>query len=106
MKTKNSNSAPRDSTQGEIRYLNYSLEFPDGEIWTDYTHVAGGLDSFITRTNLHVLNPDAARALVKKGEYHWYASHGALGRVRHHMKLSNEKCEQNWGSKRIIKGIN
>ena len=104
MKTKNSAITPRDSTQGHIRYCNYTLEFPDGEIWTDYTHIAGGLESWVTRTMLHKTNPDAARALIKKGEYHWYVSHGTMGRVRHHMKVSDTKCEQNWGSNRVKKG--
>lgn len=103
MKTKQSSSAPRDSTQGHIRYCNYTLEFPDGETWSDYSHVAGGLSSWITRTMLHKTNPEAAKRLLQKGEYHWYVSHGSLGRVRHHMKLADAPCERNWGVNRIKK---
>ena len=101
MKTKNSSSRPRDLTPGDIRYCNYTLEFPDGSTWTDYTHVAGGLESWITRTRLHKTNPRAAEALIKKGEYHWYVSHGPLGKVRHHMQISDVKCERAWGSKQV-----
>jgi len=97
MKTKNSSSRPKDSTQGLIRYCNYYLEFPDGEIWSDYSHIAGGLESWVKRTALYKMNPDAARALVQKGEYHWYVSHGPAGRVRHHMKISDVACERKWG---------
>lgn len=102
MKTKNSSQAPRDSTQGHIRYCNYYVEFPDGEVWSDYTHIAGGLESFITRTLLHRINPDAARNLIKKGEYHWYVSHGKLGKVRHRMVVSDVACERNWGKNKRV----
>lgn len=103
MKTKNSNSSPKDQTPGEIRYCNYYLEFPDGEVWSEYTYVAGGLESWITRTKLHILNPEAAKRLMQKGEYHWYVSHGKMGKVRHHMKLEAMPCERNWGlNKKII----
>jgi hypothetical protein len=102
MKTKNSNRAPRDQTPGEIRYLNYYLEFPDGEVWSDYTHVVGGFHSWIERTALHKMNPDAAARLKSKGEYHWYVDHGAAGRVRHHMKLSDTPCPSNWGKRKTL----
>lgn len=101
MKTKNSSRSPRNRTPGDIRYLNYYLEFPDGTVWSDYSHIAGGLESWITRTRLYKDNPDAARALVQKGEYHFYLSHGTMGRVRHHMVISDTKCEQNWGTGKV-----
>lgn len=97
MKTKNSSSRPKDSTQGLIRYCNYYLEFPDGEVWSDYAHVAGGLESWITRTALHKMNPDSARALMQKGEFAWYVSHGKTGRVRHRMEISETPCARKWG---------
>ena len=100
MKTKNSSSAPRDQTPGEIRYCNYYLEFPDGEQWSDYTHIAGGLESWITRTALYKMNPDAARMLMKKGEYHWYVRHGKMGSVRHRMVISATPCPRNWGRRK------
>lgn len=103
MKTKNSSSSPKDQTPGDIRYCNYYIEFPDGEVWSDYTHIAGGLESWITRTTLHKMNPEAARMLIKKGEYHWYVSHGPLGRVRHRMVVSDTPCERKWGLNNKIK---
>lgn len=104
MKTKNSSAAPRDSTQGLIRYCNYYVEFPDGDRWSDYTHIAGGLESWISRTTLHKMNPEAARKLTQKGEYHWYVSHGDKGRVRHHMIISEIPCERKWGlNNQIVK---
>lgn len=97
MKTKNSAPSQKDSTQGLIRYLNYSIEFPGGEVWSDYSHIAGGLESWITRTALHKMNPEAAKRLMQKGEYAWYVSHGDKGRVRHMMKISETPCERKWG---------
>lgn len=97
MKTKRSSSAPKDSTQGLIRYCNYYIEFPDGDIWTDCTHIAGGLESWITRTALHKINPDAAKSLMQRGEYSWYVSHGDKGRIRHRMVISETPIERKWG---------
>lgn len=105
MKTKNSSLAPRDQTPGDIRYCNYYLEFPDGEVWSDYTHIAGGLEAWIKNTALYKMNPDAARALQRKGEYAWYVSHGTKGRVRHRMVISEEKCEQRWGKGKTKSGL-
>lgn len=98
MKTKNSSSAPRNSTQGLIRYCNYTIEFPDGETWSDYVHIAGGLESWVTRTALHKMNPEAAKRLMQKGEYAWYVSHGKMGRVRHRMVVADTACERKWGT--------
>lgn len=103
MKTKKSSSAPRNHTPGEVRYCNYYIEFPDGNQWSDYTHVAGGLESWVTRTALHKTNPEAAKRMIQKGEYHWYVSHGDMGRVRHHMVLSDTPCERRWGLNENIK---
>lgn len=103
MKTKNSSNAPRDQTPGDIRYCNYTIEFPDGETWSDYTHIAGGLESWIKRTALYKMNREAAIKLMQKGEYAWYVSHGRMGRVRHRMQISEEKCERKWGLNSKIK---
>lgn len=96
MKTKNSSSRPKNHTPGEVRYCNYFLTFPDGEEWSEYVHIVGGLESWITNTTLHKMNPEAARKLVQKGEYHWYVSH-PQGKVRHRMVLSETPCERKWG---------
>lgn len=99
MKTKNSNSSPKDSTQGLIRYLNYTLEFPDGERWTDYTHIAGGLNAWVVNTALWKTKPEAARRLIKTGEYHWKDNNGVL----HRMVISEWPCERKWGLNKSIK---
>lgn len=100
MKTKNSNRSPRDSTQGLIRYCNYYLEFPDGDIWHDSVgHIAGGLHSWVVRTALFRRNPDGARALMKKGEHHWKDSNGVI----HRMVISDTPIGRKWGINRQIK---
>jgi hypothetical protein len=93
MKTKNSNRSPRDSTQGLIRYCNYYLEFPDGDVWCDYVHIAGGFHSWIQRTVLWKTNPDAARKLVTNGEHHWKDNNGVL----HRMVISETPVVKKWG---------
>jgi len=101
MKTKNSSSAPRDSTQGLIRYCNYYLMFPDGEVWSDYTHIAGGFHSWVVRTSLFRSNPEAASKLLKKGDHHWKDKNG----VTHRMVISDAPCERKWGINQKVKRI-
>lgn len=106
MKTKNSSSAPRDSTQGLIRYCNYYVEFPDGEVWSQYTHIAGGLLAWVKNTALYRANPDAARKLIKSGEFHWKVktmTTQGLGSVIHRMVISEQPCAMNWGLNKKIK---
>lgn len=99
MKTQNSSSRPRDATPGEIRYCNYYIEFPDGEVWSDYTHIAGGYNAWIQNTAIWRNNPDLARKLSIKGEAHWKDHNG----VTHRMKISDEACERKWGLNKKIK---
>jgi hypothetical protein len=93
MKSKNSNTRPRDATPGDIRYCLYSIEFPDGDVWTDYTHIAGGYNAWIKNTAIWKNNPDVARVLSQKGEAHWKDHNG----VTHRMKISETPCERKWG---------
>lgn len=99
MKTRNSNSAPRDSTQGLIRYCNYYLEFPDGEVWSDYSHIAGGLNSWIMRTAIWRTDVKRAQDLMRKGQTHWKDNNG----VTHRMQISETACTRKWGLNRKIK---
>lgn len=101
MKTKRSNSAPRDSTQGLIRYCNYYLEFPDGEVWHDATHIAGGFHSWVVRTTLFRSNPDAARSLMKKGAHHWKDHNG----VTHRMVISETPVARKWGLNKKVRHL-
>lgn len=96
MKTKNSSSAPRDQTPGDIRYCNYFLEFPDGETWSDYTHIAGGLNAWIMNTAVWKRNPELAQKLLKKGQAHWKDTNG----VTHRMVIAEKPCVQKWGTRR------
>jgi hypothetical protein len=93
MKTKNSSRAPKDSTQGLVRYCNYFLEFPDGDVWGDFTHIVGGFDAWIRNTALWRKNPDRVRTLVKKGEVHWKDTNGVI----HRMQISETPCVRKWG---------
>jgi len=93
MKTKNTRNSPRDSTPGHIRYCNYFLEFPDGEVWSDALHIAGGFNAWIKNTALWRTKPDLARTLVMKGEAHWKDSNG----VGHRMIISDSPVERKWG---------
>lgn len=99
MKTRNSSSRPTDNTPGQIRYCNYFLEFPDGEVWSDYTHVAGGYNAWIKNTAIWRNNPDVASKLASKGEAHWKDHNGVI----HRMKISDVACERKWGLNRKIK---
>lgn len=99
MKTKNSAPTPRDSTQGLIRYCNYYLEFPNGEVWHDSTHIAGGLHAWITNTRLYKTNPEAALRMIKSGEAHWKDSNG----VQHRMVLSETAVPRKWGLNKKIR---
>lgn len=99
MKTKNSSSRPTDSTPGLVRYCNYYLEFPDGEVWSDYTHIVGGYNAWIKNTAIWRNRPDLARNLALKGEAHWKDHNG----VGHRMKVSDTPCERKWGLNRQIK---
>src|SRR4051812_11287944 len=99
MKTKNSSSRPEDWTPGVIRYCNYYLEFPDGDVWSDFTHVAGGFVSWIERTALWKKDPELARMLATKGEAHWKDHNG----VEHRMIISETPCNRKWGKPDRIK---
>lgn len=99
MKTKNSSSRPRDSAKGLIRYCCYFLEFPDGEVWSDYTHIAGGYNAWIQNTAIWKTRPDVARKLSMKGECHWKDHNG----VTHRMQVSDKPCERNWGLNKKIR---
>lgn len=93
MKTKNSSAKPQDATHGHIRYCNYYLEFPDGEVWSDYTHIAGGYSAWITNTRIWKDKPDLARKLSLTGEAHWKDHNG----VEHRMIVADQPCERKWG---------
>ena len=99
MKTRNSSSRPRNHTPGEIRYCNYYLEFPDGEVWSDFTHIAGGYNAWIKNTAIWRQRPDLARKLAIRGEAHWKDHNG----VEHRMVISDTPCVRNWGLKNKIK---
>jgi len=99
MKTKNSTTRPKDSTQGLIRYCNYYIEFPDGEVWSDYTHIVGGYNAWIKNTAIWKQKPDLARRLAMKGEAHWKDHNG----VQHRMQVSETACERNWGLNKKVK---
>lgn len=99
MKTRNSSGRPTDHTPGQIRYCNYYLEFPDGEVWSDYTHIAGGYNAWIQNTAIWRQRPDLARKLAIKGEAHWKDHNG----VKHRMKISDTACERRWGLNKQVK---
>lgn len=100
MKTKNSAPTPRDSTQGLVRYCNYFMEFPDGEVWHDSTHVVGGFHAWIKNTNLYKTKPEVALKMARTGEAHWKDSNG----VEHRMILSETPVERKWGlNKKVIR---
>lgn len=108
MKTKNSSSAPRDSTQGLVRYLNYFIEFPDGEVWQQSTHIVGGLLAWVKNTALYRTNMEAARKLISTGEYHWKVPHNIAGKrtsVTHRMMISEAPVSTNWGLNKKIKHV-
>lgn len=90
MKSKRSSAAPRDATPGEVRFCNYYIEMPDGDTWSDYTHIVGGLNAWIINTAIFRANPEAASSLLKSGEYHW-KDHN---KVLHRMVISNTPCER------------
>jgi hypothetical protein len=97
VKTKNSSAAPRDSTQGVIRYCNFYLEFPDGEVWHDSAHIAGGLYAWATNV-MSKTDPEVGRALLKKGEFHRKHPDGTT----HRWVVSDTPVEHKWG---LNKGI-
>jgi hypothetical protein len=99
MKTKNSSSRPRDQTQGETRYCNIYIEFPDGEVWSDSIYFAGGLAAWITNTRIWKNKPDLARNLMLKGEAHWKQSNGVV----EHWKIEEKPCSRKWGKPGQIK---
>lgn len=99
MKTKNSSAAPRDATPGEIRYLNYFLEFPDGEVWSQFMHIAGGLSAWVKNTAIYRNNPDAARKLMQQGVHSWKDRNG----VKHVMRIDNSPCQHKWGTGKVRK---
>ncbi len=93
MKTRNSSSRPVNHTPGQIRYCNYFLEFPDGEVWSDFTHIAGGYNAWIKNTAIWRNRPDLARKLAMKGEAHWKDHNG----VTHRMQIADSPCTRVWG---------
>lgn len=99
MKAKGSRPSPKNHTPGEIRYLNYSLEFPDGEVWQDFTHIAGGFHSWVKNTAIWRQKPDAVRHLLMEGECHWKDHNG----VTHRMQVSETACTRKWGTGKQIK---
>jgi hypothetical protein len=100
MKTKNSRPSPRNKTPGEIRYCLYSIEFPDGDVWTDYTHIAGGLNAWIKNTGIWRKQPDRALNLIKRGQTHWKDRNG----ITHRMVISETPCERKWGTGKVRRG--
>lgn len=90
MKTRNSSSAPRNKTPGDIRYLNYYIELSNEIIRADYTHIAGGLHAWVKNTAIWRRNPELAVKLVQKGQAHWKDHNG----VTHRMVISNTPCER------------
>lgn len=109
MKTKRSSSAPKDSTQGLIRYCCIYVHFPDGETWSDYTHIAGGLNAWVKNTKLFMTDPEAAGKLIKKGEYHRKVYHMINGKrqsVTERMVISETPCERRWGiNKKVVRKV-
>lgn len=108
MKTKNSSSAPKDSTQGLIRYCCIYVHFPDGETWSDYVHIAGGLNAWVQNTKLFRSQPEAASKLLKTGEYHRKVKHivrGKVGYVTERMVITDTPCERRWGLNKKVKRI-
>lgn len=99
MKTKNSSTRPQDSTQGLIRYCNYYLEFPDGEVWSDYTHIVGGYSAWLKNTAIWRKYPDVARSLSLKGEAYFKDHNGVI----HRMKISETACDRKWGTNKKIR---
>lgn len=105
MKTRRSSAAPRDATPGHVRYCNYYVMFPDGEVWHQSTFIAGGLLAWVKNTTLYRTSPEAARKLIKSGEYHWkvktMTAHGP-GSVTHRMVIASEAVPTKWGNQKII----
>lgn len=99
MKTRNSRNAPRNKTPGEVRFCNYYVEFPDGDVWSDYTHIVGGFHAWIKNTALWRQNPELVGKLMKNGEAHWKDNNG----VTHRMVISDSACSRNWGLNKKIK---
>lgn len=99
MKTRNSSSRPANHTPGQVRYCQYFLEFPDGDVWSDYFHIAGGFNAWIKNTAIWKKNPDRARTLAMKGECHWKDNNGVI----HRMRITETPCDRKWGINRQIK---
>lgn len=108
MKTKNSSRAPKDSTQGIIRYCHVYVHFPDGETWQDCTHIAGGLNAWVMNTALFKNSPEAAQKLLKTGEYHRKVKHiirGKTGYVTERMLIADQPIERRWGLNKKVKRV-
>lgn len=101
MKTKNSSSKPIDNTPGQIRYCNLYLEFPDGEVWSNYTHIAGGFNAWLRNVGRWITKqPGVLRNLEVKGEAHWdqrLPIDGHMLIVKYRIKISEVPCEVKWG---------
>lgn len=102
MRTKNSSNAPKDSTPGLLRFCNYYIEFPDGDRWSDYTHIVGGFNAWIQNTQIYKKDPVAAQSLIKTGQAHWKDNNGVV----HRMVISEHACERKWGLNNGVKRNN
>jgi hypothetical protein len=85
----------KEHTIGEVRYFQYTVEFPDHDRWVDYCPFVGNLRDILPTTRWKN-DPIKCRDLLIKGETTWKDGNG----VQHHVRVVDTEGERNWGVKR------
>ena len=81
MKTKRSNSAPKNKTLGLVRYFTIYRIFPgETDYWVDQVPIVHELD-FTLKNSIFRNRPQACHDLLTKGETKWTDHNGVLHRV-------------------------
>ena len=92
-------ASPKEHTLGEIRYLTYFLEFPDGDVWNQQTHFFGPVSTWLKLT-VWAKKRNVCIDLLRRGETYWKAHFPRGGYVIHRLKIENTKRERKWGVNR------
>lgn len=90
---------PKEHTLGEVRYLTYFLEFPDGDTWNTQTHFFGPVSSWLRLTKW-ARNASVCTDLLRRGETVWKERGPTGGILVHRLKIENIQRERRWGVKR------